>query len=104
MSSPTQRTLARLRKDGYVAAVVEKWNPHAKIRQDLFRVVDVLAIRENETLAVQACSYTDVSRRVKKIENSDHIGDIRKAGWRFEVHGWKKNPNGRYSVRVVDVS
>lgn len=44
MSSPTQRTLAECRKRGYTAQVVEKWNPHARIRQDLFGVIDIVAI------------------------------------------------------------
>lgn len=102
--SPTQRTLAKLRKEGYRAAVVEKWNPHAKIRQDLFGVVDVLAIREGETLAVQSTSGSNVASRVHKIEESDALADIREAGWRFVVHGWRKNANGRWQCREVDVS
>ena len=104
MVSPTQRTLALLRKRGYRAAVVEKWNPHAKIRQDLFGVVDVLAIREGETLAVQATSGSNVASRIRKIEDSDALSDIREAGWAFHVHGWLKNAKGRWECREVDVS
>ena len=102
--SPTQRTLAKLRKEGYRAAVVEKWNPHAKIRQDLFGVVDVPAIREGETLAVQSTSGSNVSSRVNKIAESEATQDIREAGWRFVVHGWRKNAKGRWQCREVDVS
>ena len=43
--SPTQRALAELRKRGWPAAITEHWNPHAMIRQDLFGVFDLLAIR-----------------------------------------------------------
>lgn len=102
--SPTQRSLKLLRSRGYRAAVVEKWNPHAKIRQDLFGVVDVLAIKAGETLAVQATSGSNVSKRVTKIAESDAIGDIRAAGWGFHVHGWRKNAKGRWQCREVDVS
>ena len=89
---------------GYTAAVVERWNPHARIRQDLFGVVDVIGIREGETLAVQATSGSNVSSRVNKI--ADHVSTplIRAAGWGFEVHGWRKNAKGRWECRVVDVS
>ncbi len=104
MSSPTQRTLAKLRKEGYRAAVVERWNAHAGIRQDLYGCVDILGIKEGETLAVQACSYSGVSARVKKIAECESTPDIRAAGWRFEVHGWRKNTKGRWECRVVDVS
>jgi carbonic anhydrase len=102
--SPTQRSLAALRLLGYEAAVVEKWNPHAKIRQDMFGFVDIVAIRENETLAVQATSGTNVSSRVDKITDSPLLAVVRKAGWRVEVHGWRKGSNGRYVQRVVDMS
>lgn len=103
MSSPTQRTLKRLRDDGWTAAVVEKWNPHAKIRQDLFGFVDVLGIREGETIAVQACSYGDVSKRVNKIAEHRNTAHVRKAGWAIEVHGWRK-VGARWACRVVDCS
>lgn len=102
-ASPTTNSLKRLRAEGWLPAVVEKWNPHARIRQDLYGFIDILAIREGETLAVQACSYGDVSKRVKKISDSDHIGSVREAGWRIEVWGWRK-VNNRWQVRIVDVS
>src|SRR5512145_3126336 len=53
---PTKRSLEYLRGQGHLVAVVEKWNPHARVRQDLFGFIDVLAIRRDETLAVQCCS------------------------------------------------
>jgi len=61
VSSPTRRSLEHLRKAGAeLVAVVERWNPHAKIRQDLFGVVDVLAIHGGDTIAVQATSDSNV--------------------------------------------
>ena len=43
-SSPTQRSLKLLRDEGYTAQVVERWNPHARVRQDLFGVIDTAAM------------------------------------------------------------
>lgn len=43
-TSPTARSLAECRKRGWVAQVVERWNPHARVRQDLFGVIDIVAI------------------------------------------------------------
>lgn len=103
MSSPTQRTLSKLKREGWLAAVVEKWNPHARIRQDLFGIVDILAIREGETLAVQATG-SGVSARIRKIADHESTPWIRKAGWRLEVWGWRKNAKGRWECRIVDVS
>lgn len=104
MTSPTQRSLAYLRNAGYTVAVVERWNPHARIRQDLFGFVDLLAIREGETLAVQACSRGDVSKRMAKIADAEHVGAVRAAGWSIHVHGWARDARGRWALRVEDVS
>jgi hypothetical protein len=54
--SPTARTLEELRKRGYVAQVVEKWNMHAKVLQDLFGCIDVVAIGPEGIIGVQATS------------------------------------------------
>ena len=102
-TSPTQNTLKRLRKEGYTAEVVEKWIPRANVRKDLFGFIDIVALRGDETLAVQACNYSDVSKRVKKITDSEYLPTVRDAGWRIEVHGWHK-PKHRFVCRVVDIS
>lgn len=103
-SSPTQRTLEHLRKLGYLCAVVEHWNPHARIRQDLFGIIDVLALKDGETLAVQTTSAGNVASRVRKIGECSHVGALRRAGWRIVVMGWRKGSNGRYTLREVDCS
>ena len=102
-SSPTQRSLEHLREQGYFCAIVEKWNSFTKQRQDLWGWCDILAIRENEVLAVQVTS-TGVAERIKKIQESPTIALVRDAGIRVEVHGWRKNVKGRYVLRVEDIS
>ena len=102
-SSPTQRSLEYLREQGYFCAVVEKWNSFTRQRQDLWGWCDILAIRENEVLAVQVTS-TGVAERIKKIEDSPTVAFVRKAGIRIECHGWRKNSKGRYVLRVEDIS
>ena len=104
MSSPTQRSKAHLEKQGYRVAITEHWCPFSRRRKDMFNVVDLLAIREGETLAIQTTSASNMSGRVKKIAESDAIAAIRAAGWGFHVHGWKRGTNGRYTLREVDVS
>ena len=100
--SPTERSLKYLRKLGYTATVTERWNQFARIRQDLFGIVDVLAVRAGETLAVQCTSLANVSSRVNKIADNENTPRLREAGWRLEVHGWKKGKRG--DPRVVDCS
>jgi hypothetical protein len=93
-----------MRKRGYLAGVVERWNPHARIRQDLFGVVDVIAVGECEVVAVQATSGDNVSNRIAKIAEHPNIAAIRRGGIRVLVHGWRKNARGRWVLREVDVS
>jgi hypothetical protein len=102
--SPTQLTLRQLKADGWLAAVVEHWNPHARVRNDLFGFIDVLAIRPGETLAVQATSAPNTASRVRKIAEHPNIAAVREAGWQIEVWGWAKK-SGRWTLhRRVDVS
>lgn len=101
--TPTQRSLEYLREQGYLCEVVEKWNSFTKTRKDLWGWCDILAIRENEILAVQVTA-AGVSSRIKKIMESDTLSIVRKAGVRIEVHGWRKNVKGRYVMRIEDLS
>ena len=104
--SPTQLTLDKMRKAGCdLVQVVEKWNPHARIRQDLFGIVDVLAIVGGETVAIQSTSWGNVSSRIRKMSESESIGPLRNAGWRMIVHGWRKNQKtNRYECKEIDIS
>lgn len=101
--TPTQRSLKYLRDQGYLVDVVERWIPGANIRRDLFNFVDLLCLKDGETLAVQTTSYSGVSARVKKIAANENVAAVRQAGWSINIHGWHKVKN-RWQVRVVDVS
>lgn len=90
MNSPTQRSLNKLRKEGWLAAVVERWNPYAKIRQDLFGFIDIIAVRGDTILAVQTTSGSNVSDRVDKIRQSQAAQVWLESGSRkVVVHGWR---------------
>ncbi|HVP49623.1 MAG TPA: hypothetical protein VMT56_00225 [Candidatus Bathyarchaeia archaeon] len=104
MSSPTSRSLKHLRDQGYLAAVVERWNPYARIRQDLFGVLDLVAVKEKETLGVQTTSGSNIAARIKKLEDSAALWMLRQAGWAIKIHGWRKNSKGRWVLREVDLS
>lgn len=105
--SPTQRTLAKLREDGYVCAIVEKWNPYARIRQDLFGFIDVVAIRSTDAgvLGIQTTSGSNISARISKIQASPYYQIWKSSGNRIEVWGWskkgKKGERKTWQVRIV---
>jgi len=101
--TPTQRSLKVLRELGYLVEVVEKWNSFTRTRKDLWGWADLLAVRRDEVLAVQVTSE-GVANRVAKVAASETVGRVREAGIRIEVHGWRKNAQGRYVQRIVDLS
>lgn len=103
-TSPTQRTLKLMRERGYHCAVVERWNPHAKLRVDLFGFIDIMCLGDGEVVGVQATSYSNASARITKIQEHDNVAAVRKAGIKILVHGWKKNKAGKWEVREVDIS
>lgn len=102
MRSPTQRTLEHLRATYPLVQVVERWNPYAHVRQDLFGIIDVVAVGE-DIVGVQATSASNVAHRVQKITDSEALPILRKAGIRVLVHGWRKS-RGRWVLREVDLS
>lgn len=91
-SNPTQRTLALLRKEGYIVAIAEKYNSFIKRKQDLFGWIDVVAIHPEKKgiLAVQTTSGKNLSTRIKKAEALESYKVWLKAGNGVEFHGWRK--------------
>lgn len=96
LSSPTARTLAWLREQGWDADVVERWVPGANVRRDFLGFADILAIRGEATLAVQACSATDVAKRVAKVRSSATAPHwLASPARKLWIVGWRK-----YAKRV----
>ena len=101
MTSPTQLSLKRLRDDGYLAAVVEKFNPFIKIRQDLFGFIDIIAVHpiKREVLGIQATSDSNLADRVKKCNENKNLETWKNSGCKCEVWGWgKKGKAGKRKI------
>lgn len=103
MSSPTQRSLAALRKAGWTAEVVERWIPGANVRKDFLGFVDIICVSPKQRpLLVQTTSCGNVAARLKKIQASEHLQSV--LPWfDIEVHGWGKSQKGRWELRTVKV-
>ena len=95
MTSPTQRSLKLLRDEGYFAQVVERFNPYARIRIDLFKFIDLVAIRKDKpgVLGVQTTSGAHLAERIKKAIKFKEMEVWLKAGNTLEFHGWRKLKN-----------
>lgn len=106
-TSPTQRSLALLRRQGYRVAITEHWNSFVKRRQDLLGFIDLIAVAPS-MLAIQTTSGTNVAARVAKILDSEPARDWIDAGHRIIVHGWaKRGPRGsvkKWECREVEIT
>lgn len=89
--TPTQRSLTYLRDLGFTCAVVERWNPHMRVRQDLFGFADLLAIKPGVILLVQVTSGSNTAARRTKIltECRENAAKWLDAGGEIEIHGWR---------------
>ena len=94
--SPTQLSLRHLRAQGWLVDVCERWVPGqtGQVRRDLFGMLDLVAVRDTETLGVQTTSAGSVSSRKLKMTNNEHLPwllDLKGAGWLVVIHGWRKS-------------
>lgn len=103
--TPTQRSLALLTKQGYTARVTEHWNHYAKIRQDLFGFIDIVALHPDAKglLGIQTTSYANLQARVKKIFGTSVARLWLDCGNRIDVHGWDKRA-GRWECAILTIT
>jgi hypothetical protein len=103
--SPTQRSLSKLRKEGWQVCIVEKWIAQAKKRIDAFGFGDILGffmapnnIKNGATL-FQVTSGTNFAARKKKILEIEGAKGWLMCGNSICIHGWRQLKNkktGKY--------
>ena len=101
--TPTQRTLKRLREQGFTAEVTEHWNHFDKKRKDLFGFIDILAIKEGIVLGVQATSGSNTMARVEKIRLHENYLRVIHSGIKVQVWGWRKLKREGWQPRIVEM-
>jgi hypothetical protein len=101
-SQPTQRTLKELRSLGFGAAVLERWNPHTRQRQDFVGCIDLMAWKPGVgVLLIQTTSGSNHGARWSKVCANPHIRGLMESGCRVEVWSWsKKCRDGRGTRKV----
>ena len=105
-----------MERDGWTCAVVERWNSFAKVRQDLFGFIDLVAIKADQpgVLAIQACADNGggVSDHIKKLTSvlsdekpergESRVRNVKEwlaAGNKLDVMGWgKRGERGKRKV------
>lgn len=71
-------------------AIVERWNPYAKIRQDLFGVFDLLAFGGGKIMGIQVSSGSHHAARVRKIQEWAGLQEWNATGATAEVWTYSK--------------
>jgi hypothetical protein len=74
-------------------AIVEKWNAHAGVRQDLFGIIDIIALDPKRGVVGIQCCGVDFSNHLAKItrERSQNARDWLSApGAYLELWSWSK--------------
>lgn len=97
-TSPTQRSLAKLRKEGWTVCSVEKWIAQIKQRKDAFGFGDLLSCRIGTAGAtlVQTTSGSNFSARLEKIKGIAAAGVWLASGNKIVIHAWaKQGPRGK---------
>ena len=98
-----QRVLSKLRKEGYVAEVVERWDSFSRRKHDLFGFIDILAVGNGLTLAIQVTSRSNMASRRKKMRTAPELPILLIAGWCVELWGFDK-PANRWRLEIERVT
>lgn len=94
MPSPTQKSLKKLRDEGWACQVVERFNSFTKRRIDVFQYGDILAIRPGSIALVQTTSGSNLNARMEKILSLPGYLAWHAAGGITVLHGWRKLKRG----------
>jgi len=96
MISNTSRTLEFLRRQGWEAAIVERFNPYAGKygqRKDLFGIADIVAMGEGKNWLVQSCGQS-FAEHDRKILDSAEVAPLAlkwlEGGGGIMLIGWRK--------------
>lgn len=94
--TPTQRTLAYLRDQGMLCAIVERFIPNPKhpgggFRSDFLGFLDIIAIGPDGIVGVQSCGADFAAHRRKILEERRvELDAWLEAGGRVMLIGWTK--------------
>lgn len=94
--SNTSRTLEYIRSRGWIADIVERFNPYAGKfgkRKDMFGFADIVALGENSIIAIQSCgqSFAEHDRKIRECpETVPNAIKWLESGGRLMLIGWRK--------------
>lgn len=99
-ASLLERSLKDLRERGFTAVKVEHFNHFAHVRQDLFGIFDILAIKPQGSnmlfpapgriVGVQVTDHSHYAAHKTKLVTHPNTRTWLSAGGLIELHSWKK--------------
>lgn len=103
-TSPTQRSLAHLRKLGYIADITERYISAINIRKDTFGVIDLIALKKGVqgVTGIQTSTMSNKSAHKKKILESEEAKLFVECGNTLILHSWRKLKKGKVYRWQVD--
>lgn len=104
-TSPTQRSLKKLRGDGYICQTVERYCSFSRRRIDLWGCIDILCLHQDHggVTGIQTTSASNLSSRKGKILKSEEMELFLECGNRLILHGWRKGgPRGKRKVWICN--
>ncbi len=102
--TPTQRSCALLRGQGYLVDIVEHYNAYARVRHDMFGWGDLVALHPSKqgVLAIQTTTGANLAARIEKASQMRSFRLWVAAGNPVEFHGWRKIlKNGRGTKALI---
>lgn len=89
--SATQATRKHLKSLGITSQITERWNAFAKVRQDLFGFIDLVALDTSVgIIGIQTTTMDNMAARRTKIEELETLSPWLLSGGIVEVWGWGK--------------
>jgi hypothetical protein len=113
--SSVQRTMRALREQGARCSVVEHFNPHVGehgVRQDLFGILDIIALDPSGVLGIQACG-SDFKKHFDKLtveHNQETLDWLSTPGTKLYIYSWRKlklKRGGlamRWTAKIVEIT
>lgn len=89
-----ERSMRLMREREFTVDIVERWNPWGRVKNDLFGVIDLVAIKPGLILGVQSTTKGQVGPHLKKILAEPRALMWLRAGAELWVHGWYKEVRG----------
>jgi hypothetical protein len=78
------------RQDGWTVQVVEKWNPFARVRQDLLGIIDILCVcKFRGILGLQVTTQGKAPEHLRKIQDEPRSQVWLQAGGKLHIVEWK---------------